>query len=57
MESNAGSDRDSVLQCENSWTGDFTQLKEIWVNPSAGLAVDTTPFFDTSRNQCNPVTW
>jgi hypothetical protein len=54
MESNAGNDPNAVLQCENNWTRD---PKEIQINPPSGLVVDTTPFFDTIRNQCNPVTW
>lgn len=57
MESNADSNTNAVLQCEDNWTGDVNQLKEIQINPPAGLIVDTTPFFDTTRNQCNPVTW
>ena len=57
MESNAGSNANAVLQCESNWTGDVNQLKEIQINPPSGLVVDTTPFFDTVRNQCNPVTW
>ena len=54
MESNAGNDPTAVSQCENNWTRD---PKDIQINPPSGLAVDTTPFFDTIRNQCNPVTW
>ena len=54
MESNAGSDPNAVMQCENNWTRD---PKEIQIDPPSGLVVDTTPFFDTIRNQCNPVTW
>ena len=54
MESNAGSDPNAVMQCENNWTRD---PEEIQINPPSGLVVDTTPFFDTTRNQCNPVTW
>jgi len=51
------SDSIGVEQCESNWTGDVNQLKEIWINPSSDLAVDTTPFFDKSSHQCNPVTW
>jgi 3D (Asp-Asp-Asp) domain-containing protein len=54
MESNAGNDPSVVSQCENNWTRD---PGEIQINPPSGLVVDTTPFFDTIRNQCNPVTW
>lgn len=54
MESNVGSDPAAVMQCENNWTRD---PEEIQINPPSGLVVDTTPFFDTIRNQCNPVTW
>jgi 3D (Asp-Asp-Asp) domain-containing protein len=57
MESNAGSNPDAVIQCEANWTGDVNRLKEIWINASSGLVVDTNPFFDTGRNQCNLVTW
>ena len=57
MESNAGSNASAVMQCENNWTGDPSQLKQIWVNPPPGLEVDTTAFFNTATNQCNPVTW
>jgi 3D (Asp-Asp-Asp) domain-containing protein len=57
MESNANSNADAVLQCEDNWTGDVNQLKEIQINPPAGLIVDTTPFFNTTSNQCNPVSW
>lgn len=57
MESDATSNENAVLQCESNWTGDVNQLKEIRINPPSGLVVDTTPFFDMTRNQCNPVTW
>jgi 3D (Asp-Asp-Asp) domain-containing protein len=57
MESNAGSDASAVTQCENNWTGDDTQPREVWLNPPSGLQVDTTPFFNVGTNQCNPVTW
>ncbi len=57
MESNAGSNASVVLQCEDNWTGDVTQRKEVWPNPPSGLQVDVTPFFNVGANQCNPVTW
>ena len=47
----------AVTQCEYNWTGDVTQLKDVWLNPSATLQVDTTPFFNVAANQCNPVLW
>jgi 3D (Asp-Asp-Asp) domain-containing protein len=57
MESNATNSVDAVTQCEYNWTGDVTQLKEVLIEPSSGLQVDVTPFFDVGANQCNPVTW
>jgi hypothetical protein len=57
MESNAQSNPDVVLECEDNWTGDDTQLREIWINPPTALEVDTTPFFDTNLNRCNAVRW
>jgi 3D (Asp-Asp-Asp) domain-containing protein len=54
MESN---DSVGVEQCESNWTGDVNQFKEVRINPASNLAVDTTPFFNTSTHQCNPVTW
>jgi 3D (Asp-Asp-Asp) domain-containing protein len=54
MESN---DSIGVEQCESNWTGDVNQLKEVVINPSSNLTVDTTPFFNTSTHQCNPLTW
>lgn len=57
MESNGGNSAGTVTQCESNWTGDDTVLREVWLNPSSGLQVDTTPFFNVTTNQCNPVTW
>lgn len=57
MESNAGNTATALTQCENNWTGVATQTREVWLNPSSGLQVDTTPFFNVGVNQCNPVTW
>ena len=57
MESNAGNTATAVTQCENNWTGDALPNREVWLNPSSGLQVDTTPFFNVGTNQCNPVTW
>jgi hypothetical protein len=57
MESNAGNTATAVTQCEDNWTGDATQTREVWLNPSSGLQVDTTPFFNIGTSQCNPVTW
>jgi 3D (Asp-Asp-Asp) domain-containing protein len=57
MESNGGNNAAAVTQCEDNWTGDDTVLKDVWLNPSSSLQVDTTPFFNVSTGQCNPVTW
>jgi 3D (Asp-Asp-Asp) domain-containing protein len=57
MESNGGNSAGAVMQCENNWTGDVTQPREVWLNPTSGLQVDTTFFFNVATNQCNPVTW
>jgi 3D (Asp-Asp-Asp) domain-containing protein len=57
MESNSTNSSTAVGQCESNWTGNVNQLKEAWVNPSSGLDVDVTPFFNTASSQCNPVTW
>jgi hypothetical protein len=57
MESSSTNSSTAVQQCESNWTGDVNQLKEVWVNPSSGLDVDVTPFFNTSANQCNPAIW
>jgi 3D (Asp-Asp-Asp) domain-containing protein len=57
MESTAGNNASTVLQCEDNWTGDVTLRKEVWLNPPPGQQVDGTPFFNVVTNQCNPVTW
>lgn len=57
MESNANSNDTAVLNCEDSWTGDPTVLKEVWRDPASDLAVDTAPFFNTGTNTCRSPTW
>jgi hypothetical protein len=57
MESNASNNADSVKKCEDDWTGDDTELRDILINPPANLEVNPAQFFDTRANKCNAVTW
>jgi hypothetical protein len=55
MQSNEHSRKDAVKECESNWTGDENDRWEVVIDPPDNLEVDTTPFFNTSTNQCNPV--
>jgi hypothetical protein len=50
LNSNASSDTQKVLSCEENWTQNQTAVE---LDPPPGRPVDPTPLYDTSTNTCS----
>ena len=62
MNSEEDSDPDAIDACQRKWTRrtkDGNEPKQVVINPSKDLPVDTTPFFDTKTDKCGklPQNW
>lgn len=62
MNSEKGSDKEAVTQCQYKWTRrtkDGDKPKQVVIEPSEDLPVDTTPFFNTNTDKCGklPQNW
>jgi 3D (Asp-Asp-Asp) domain-containing protein len=62
MNSEEDSDPDAIDACQRKWTRrtiDGDEPKQVAINPSEDLSVDTTPFFNTKTDTCGklPQNW
>jgi hypothetical protein len=50
LNSDASSNAQSVLQCEDNWTKDMTTVE---IDPPPGRRVDPMPLYNTQTNMCS----